>query len=678
MKRDDMCWLHRPFTTGVKGLLVLGLAASALVASGMAASGCDDGSAGPGGPGGDGIGGYGGKDSGGEDDDPPVPGADKVDLLFMVDNSASMADKQAVLAGAVPYLIDRLTNPMCVDVETRRHLGWASSLNDDCSALFENSEREFPPVLDIHIGVVTSSLGSYGTQACVNSGSETMKDDGAHLITRGIDDDYNSVPVETYRFMGFLNWDPHGMANPPGESDVATLKQNFKYMVRGAGEAGCGFEASLEAWYRFLVDPEPYARIELNTDVQAIPQGTDFVVLQQREDFLRPDSLLGIVMLTDENDCSLNYLHPIAWNAMRIEPGFRMSRSWKACEQDPLDPNCKSCWEAGATDPEGGCASVTYADEPLLDAVNMRCFDQKRRFGMDLLFPISRYVDALTKPRLPNDKFSRVFCNDVEEVYTDDTTKREECKRLVRSPQLIFLAGIVGVPWQDISVESASMKSGYRPAVQFGWTANEFKSKGKTDPPSWLVGMKTAAGQDATIWNVILGETVNGHEINPNVKPLDPLMIESIDVRTGVHPVTGAALTVPGSFGSVPNGAERNLPLRNDLQYACIFPLEMPVHCATSMAHSCDCAEYDGGLLADPVCWNRESGAYSTMQYYAKAYPGSRELAVLKGMGSQAIVASICPQNLTDPGSSDYGYRPAMDAIVNAIRPSLDANPSTP
>src|SRR5579871_2972050 len=43
---------------------------------------------------------------------------DKIDLLFMVDNSISMADKQQVLQAAVPDLVQRLVNPNCVDPNT--------------------------------------------------------------------------------------------------------------------------------------------------------------------------------------------------------------------------------------------------------------------------------------------------------------------------------------------------------------------------------------------------------------------------------------------------------------------------------------------------------------------------------------------------------------------------------
>src|SRR6185295_15124440 len=45
---------------------------------------------------------------------------DKIDLLFMIDNSISMADKQSVLREAVPDLVQRLVSPNCVDGDGKR------------------------------------------------------------------------------------------------------------------------------------------------------------------------------------------------------------------------------------------------------------------------------------------------------------------------------------------------------------------------------------------------------------------------------------------------------------------------------------------------------------------------------------------------------------------------------
>src|ERR1700722_10326208 len=88
--------------------------------------------------------------SGGDGPGDGVPQiAAKVDLLFDIDNSASMGDKQAYLAKAVPDFVNRLVNPNCI-------AGGATvgvSTHGSCSA-FAGSPLEFAPVHDMHIGVI--------------------------------------------------------------------------------------------------------------------------------------------------------------------------------------------------------------------------------------------------------------------------------------------------------------------------------------------------------------------------------------------------------------------------------------------------------------------------------------------------------------------------------------------
>jgi hypothetical protein len=89
----------------------------------------------------------------------PIP-VDKIDLLFMIDNSRSMADKQEILNDAVPALLDRLVNPLCVDPDSG---ALSQPVGGQCQAPLE---REFTAVDDIHIGIVTSSLGGHGADTC--------------------------------------------------------------------------------------------------------------------------------------------------------------------------------------------------------------------------------------------------------------------------------------------------------------------------------------------------------------------------------------------------------------------------------------------------------------------------------------------------------------------------------
>lgn len=198
-----------------------------------------------------------------------------------------------------------------------------------------------------------------------------------------------------------------------------------------------------------------------------------------------------------------------------------------------------------------------------------------------------------------------------------------------------MLAGIVGVPWQDLARDPADLTKGY-----VGW--------------------------DEVPWDVILGDPDAGSE------PLDPLMVESFAARSGIHPATGSALatpdTPPGTAGANPvNGFERDIPGANDLQYACIFDLAAPIDCDGEDTVVCECT---GGAI-NPVCW--DGAAYGEVQQRGKAYPGLRHLEVLRGLGSNGVVASICAANLSDTGSRDYGYQPAVDALLARMRLNLTA-----
>lgn len=171
---------------------------------------------------------------------PPEVSDVKVDLLIMVDNSLSMNDKQALLRRTAPDLLEQLVNPPCIDAAGQRQPGPGPELA--CPA---GQRRELMPVHDINIGVISSSLGDMGANvACI--GGE--RDDRAHLIgslPRGAGHGTNAQGVLQLR---------------PGD-DVAAVSANLQGLLDSVGQAGCGWEMSLEAWYRFLADPAPYERV---------------------------------------------------------------------------------------------------------------------------------------------------------------------------------------------------------------------------------------------------------------------------------------------------------------------------------------------------------------------------------------------------------------------------------
>ena len=72
-----------------------------------------------------------------------------VELLVVV------AIATVLLALAVPDMINRLVSPNCVDAATGT-MTLGPSTNGSCAA-FQNSKIEFPPVHDMHLGIVTSA-----------------------------------------------------------------------------------------------------------------------------------------------------------------------------------------------------------------------------------------------------------------------------------------------------------------------------------------------------------------------------------------------------------------------------------------------------------------------------------------------------------------------------------------
>src|SRR5262245_7821707 len=79
---------------------------------------------------------------------------DKVDLLFMIDNSASMGDKQEILSKAVPDLITRLLTPNCVDdTDPNKVVGVVTDPTAPADKQCTTGKPEFAPVHDMHIGI---------------------------------------------------------------------------------------------------------------------------------------------------------------------------------------------------------------------------------------------------------------------------------------------------------------------------------------------------------------------------------------------------------------------------------------------------------------------------------------------------------------------------------------------
>lgn len=187
-----------------------------------------------------------------------VPGENRVDLLFVVDGSGSMEQEQVSLADQLPRLLRVLT-----------------SGDTDLDGI-----QDFEPVTDLHAGVVTVDMGTGGF--AVDGCSEPARgDDGVLRATgnagiSGCDESYPS----------FLDFTLIG--------DDALFARSLSCVAR-VGTDGCGFEQQLESSLKALT---PAASTLLFSG------GTTGHGTGLNDGFLREDSLLAIVLLTDEDDCS--------------------------------------------------------------------------------------------------------------------------------------------------------------------------------------------------------------------------------------------------------------------------------------------------------------------------------------------------------------------------------------
>ena len=195
-----------------------------------------------------------------------------VDVLFLVDDSPSMLDKQSNLKAAFPT--------------------FASSL----SAL----AGKLP---NLHIGVVTSDLGAKGA-ADAQPGPGIGSGPGACTGTGKAGNLQNPSTIVTGKFI--VDLDAGSGTRTTNYS--GTLPDAFSSLA-SVGASGCGFEQSIEA-------------TRLALDSNAANAG-----------FLRPTANLAIIYLTDEDDCSFDHSTLLSTDTSTLGAlqSFRCTRFGIAC-----------------------------------------------------------------------------------------------------------------------------------------------------------------------------------------------------------------------------------------------------------------------------------------------------------------------------------------------------------
>ncbi|MCX5747347.1 MAG: hypothetical protein NT062_33190 [Proteobacteria bacterium] len=191
-----------------------------------------------------------------------------LDILFVVDDSPSMQDEQASLATNFPHMMDVLGE----------------------------LDGGLP---DVHIGVITSDLGTSGGPA-IGSGPGSCAGFGdAGALQGGF---LSDVVVDGVRVRSYS-----------GE-----LRDAFTQLAL-VGETGCGFEQHLGALRAALTNPA-------------------------NAGFLRPEANLAVVILADEDDCTANAdLFAPAGPELGPIDSFRCFARGVVCDgDDPTTPGAKT------------------------------------------------------------------------------------------------------------------------------------------------------------------------------------------------------------------------------------------------------------------------------------------------------------------------------------------------
>src|ERR1043165_7315753 len=216
--------------------------------------------------------------------DIPIKINRKVDILFLIDNSPSMADKQKTPAHNFPKFIDVL-----------------------------DSIQGGRP--DVHIAVVTSDMGSNGSL-------DPMPGPAVGQLNNGRCAGFGDAGVMKM---------PMGVTTTPGNvfladelnEDGSRVGPNFNGSMSDAfarmatvGATGCGFEQHLEAMKQAL---EP---------VTATNKG-----------FLRPEAFLAVIFIADEDDCSMERSSLISADTSMLGPlpSFRCTRYGITCDTNGGD-----------------------------------------------------------------------------------------------------------------------------------------------------------------------------------------------------------------------------------------------------------------------------------------------------------------------------------------------------
>jgi hypothetical protein len=527
--------------------------------------------------------------------------SNQLDVLFVVDNAPTTVDLEQRFAQSIPLLVQRL-----LAARTDTFAGRVATNIDD-----------------VHIGVITSSLGAFGTGGCRNDDGDDL-DDRAHLMPRssarvpmtGWTTNAASQPIAArcpaIGAASAVTW-----ARDMSRTDVAfsgadaigAFATAVSCAVLSAGNDGCMERQPLAAAARFLVDPEPTNPVmpacaanpsDPSCDAPVVQGAEDTAILAQRSGFLRKGSVLLVVTVSDRDDESVVTTGD-TWIFGGRPPGM-MTGASPGCASlsDSTDsdsfieldashcvPCAPSSTDTRCRDREGDPIAPLDAQ---LDPLTLRSFQPIQRFGQSNLVPRSSYQALFSETSIIVGAGALV----PNPLFADQ-----------RTTDMVIVASFAGVP-QALLGESDGVLA-------------------KLDDASW--------------------SAIGGADIAAR----DPHMIEATSPRPNLPLFNGNPSVDPA-------GGERQIPNGDALEYACIGP-RLDTN-TTVVDPSCPTQPGD---LTDPLCT-----ADGRRLFYG-VEPGLRTARVLESIGGDATLPAVALESSCAPDFSG-----AMGSIASLVESRVD------
>jgi hypothetical protein len=282
----------------------------------------------------------------------------KIDLLFLIDNSGTMAVEQENLARNFPLLIRQLE-------------GLTDSAGNmvmpDVQIMVTTSDFGNPLCTPFEPPDYTPARGAPINTACTSRIQDfTGLGSNPDVVPEACD---NVCPTPVAPDGNFISFGPGGVDNIPDSvlpadidgdgTDDSAVAQALA-CIGPQGINGCGYESQLENMLQAL-NPEATWN-------------------QGATKFLRPDALLAIAVVTDEADCSV------------MDYDIMMDEQFQEIDPDTMEPAPSSaiCWNSGVSC-NGPDAMGVYNDCQSID-------------DNGALQPINRYTNYLINELRENQK----------------------------------------------------------------------------------------------------------------------------------------------------------------------------------------------------------------------------------------------------------------------------------